>query len=170
MNTFEIEVNLLVAPFEGETVTIEINDSNNTLEDLKQAVVEELNSLKEDDEDFEPVETLEDSDFEINWCNVPDWAQDFDVLEELMPVYYNSSYDIDIFEAAKDCDVSFDNCEEAYSGEFKSDEDFAENMANELGYMDDTKGWPFNYIDWEFAAKELMYDYCSSNDHYFRNM
>ncbi|MFM2203701.1 MAG: Cellulophaga phage phi13:2 [Bacteroidota bacterium] len=170
MNTFEIEVTMLLENAEGETFTIELNDSCNTLEDVIEVLIEDLNNLKEDDEDFDHIESLENSDFEINWGNVPTWAQDFDTLEELMPIYYSSSYDIEVFEAANDCDIQFSDIDEAYSGEFKSDEDFAEDMAEQLGYMKETKNWPFNCIDWTFAAKELMYDYCTSNNHYFRNL
>jgi antirestriction protein len=171
MSTFEIEVTMLLEAAEGETFTIEINDSCNTLEGVIEVLIEDLNNLKEDDEDFEPIESLEiDEDFEINWGDVPDWAQDFDILEELMPVYGNSDYDIEIFEAAKNCDVQFSDVEEAYSGEFSNDEDFAEEMAESLGAIDRNASWPQNCIDWEFAAKELMYDYSSSNNHYFRNL
>jgi len=62
------------------------------------------------------------------------------------------------------------NAEEAYQGEFNSDADFAEDMAEQLGYMDEAKCWPFNCIDWEHAGRELMYDYFESGGHYFRNL
>lgn len=60
--------------------------------------------------------------------------------------------------------------EEAYQGEYRSDEDFAEEMAEELGLIDNNLSWPHNCIDWECAAKELMYDYSEENGHYFRNL
>lgn len=63
-----------------------------------------------------------------------------------------------------------EEAEEAYSGEFTSDEDFAQDMAVQLGSIDQNAVWPMTCIDWEFAVKELMYDYSEDNGFYFRNM
>lgn len=60
--------------------------------------------------------------------------------------------------------------EEAYSGRYSSDKEFAKNLAEELGLIDKNAHWPNNCIDWEFAVRELMYDYCESNGYYFRNL
>lgn len=40
-------------------------------------------------------------------------------------------------------------------------EEYAEELATDLGYIDDEQGnrWPFNHIDWEAAADELKQDY-----------
>lgn len=59
---------------------------------------------------------------------------------------------------------------ESYSGEFASDEDFAEDMATQIGAIDRKSTWPNNCIDWEMAAKELMYDYSEQDGYYFRNL
>lgn len=40
--------------------------------------------------------------------------------------------------------------------------DYAENLADELGYMDKNTTWPYNHIDWEAAANELLIDYTST--------
>ena len=40
-------------------------------------------------------------------------------------------------------------------------EDYAENLADELGYMDKNTTWPYNHINWEAAANELLIDYSS---------
>lgn len=63
-----------------------------------------------------------------------------------------------------------DNFEEAYVGQFASDEEFAQNMAEEIGAIDKNAIWPNNCIDWEFAARELMYDYSTDDGYYFRNL
>lgn len=59
---------------------------------------------------------------------------------------------------------------EAYMGKYRRDEDFAEEMAVELGYIRNDVNWPYNCIDWEQAAHELMYDYFESSGYYFRNL
>jgi antirestriction protein len=63
-----------------------------------------------------------------------------------------------------------EDAEEAYQGEYNSDEDFAQEMAEQLGEIDKDAKWPHSCIDWEFAAKELMYDYMTDNNYYFRNL
>lgn len=67
------------------------------------------------------------------------------------------------------CD-DFSDFDEAYCGEFPSDEDFAQNLAEDIGAIDPKASWPNNCIDWEYAARELMYDYYELNGHYFRNI
>ena len=63
-----------------------------------------------------------------------------------------------------------DEAEESYQGEYESDEDFARNMAEELGSIDKNAVWPYIRIDWEYAAKELMYDYSENSGFYFRDL
>lgn len=62
-----------------------------------------------------------------------------------------------------------EEAEEAYSGDFDSDEDFAMNMAEQTGF-EEPSAWPYNCIDWERAARDLMYDYFEVDGHYFRNL
>jgi antirestriction protein len=61
-------------------------------------------------------------------------------------------------------------CEEAYSGSFDSDEAFAEDMAEQTGALRGDNVWPYTCIDWEQAARELMYDYTEIDGYYFRQM
>lgn len=86
---------------------------------------------------------------------------DFEVLEAFAKVGSYSTDDITAFIEA---------CEKSYNGEYDSDEDFAQELAEELGYMDAKVSWPYDCIDWSRAARELMYDYNSSNGHYFRSI
>ncbi len=62
-----------------------------------------------------------------------------------------------------------DDAEEAYSGDFDSDEAFAMDMAEQTGF-EEPSGWPYNYIDWGRASRDLMYDYFEVDGHYFRNL
>lgn len=86
-------------------------------------------------------------------------------LEKLL-----DQFDEDVIEAALECGVQVADIEEAYQGNFNSDREFAMEMADQLGSIDNNASWPNNCIDWEFAAKELMYDYSEHNGHYFRNL
>jgi len=63
-----------------------------------------------------------------------------------------------------------EHAEEAFQGEYKSDVDFAQNMAKQLGSVTDDVEWPYTCIDWEHASRELMYDYFEVEGYYFRNL
>ena len=63
-----------------------------------------------------------------------------------------------------------ENFDEAFAGQFDSDEDFAQDMAEQLGAIDPRASWPQTCIDWEWAARELMYDYFEVNGYYFRHI
>lgn len=67
-------------------------------------------------------------------------------------------------------DDDLSDFEEAYQGQYDSDEDFAREMAEQLGAIDTNASWPNNCIDWEYAAREIMYDYSESNGYYFRSL
>lgn len=72
-------------------------------------------------------------------------------------------------DAALACDIPLDRFDDAFVGQFDSDEDFARDMAEQTGALDKDAKWPMNCIDWEYAARELMYDYSSysSSDGYY---
>jgi len=78
--------------------------------------------------------------------------------------------DEEIIVAALECGINPSDIDEAYYGHYRSDEDFAQEMADQIGAISKDVSWPYTCIDWEYAAKELMYDYSESNGHYFRNL
>jgi hypothetical protein len=56
-----------------------------------------------------------------------------------------------------------------YQGHFQSDEGFAEQLCEDIGYI--PRDFPsFIHIDWEWTAKEIMMDYFESDGYYFRNL
>lgn len=76
----------------------------------------------------------------------------------------------EVVKAGLSLGISPSDIEEAYQGEYNSDEHFAQEMAEQLGSIDKNVSWPYTCIDWEYAAKELMYDYSEEDGHYFRNL
>lgn len=58
--------------------------------------------------------------------------------------------------------------EEAYCGEYDDKEEFAQEQAEACGDLERNPRWPYNCIDWEQAARELMYDYTEHDGFYFR--
>lgn len=145
-------LDITIADNLGEEYTIDLLTAD--LSDI-------LNEVGSEGESFEVTE----------WGDVHRNYQDIEDTDELQDYIDNFSagyVDIDVFNAGIDADVNIADIDEAYSGSFTSDEDFAENMAEELGAVDKNASWPMTCIDWEQAAKELMYDYTESNGHYFR--
>jgi hypothetical protein len=65
--------------------------------------------------------------------------------------------------------VTADKVSDAFVGEYESDESFAREMAESTGAIKDDAQWPYTCIDWELAARDLMYDYTESNGYYFNN-
>ncbi len=65
-----------------------------------------------------------------------------------------------------DIKQALEKYEDAFAGQYDSDEDFAQDMAEQTG-INLNQGWPFNCIDWEQAARELMFDYHCDNGFYF---
>ena len=57
-----------------------------------------------------------------------------------------------------------------YAGEFANDKEFAEDYAESVGDYDAVPEHMRNYIDYDYYAKELMYNYWGSNGHYWRSV
>ena len=76
--------------------------------------------------------------------------------------YLSNGYDFD--------EDSVDNFHEAYAGQWDSDADFAEQFAEDIDAIPENLPWPMSCIDWDHAARELMYDYFEIDGHYFRSM
>jgi len=81
-------------------------------------------------------------------------------------IILGSCYDSSVFEAGQYLDIPVEHIEETYQGSFYSDEDFAQETADSLGFVE-IREWPANNIDWVKAASELMQDYCKHSGHYF---
>lgn len=147
-----------------------------TIQDYSDAseLMDKMAKLHSDEED--PEYMIQDKEgFLSNQISESMSYSDWETFFEIIEAVENSYLDPEVIEAYADNiggDIEADtvrDAEEAYTGKYNSDEDFAEDMAEQLGYMKEAKSWPFNCIDWDHAARELMYDYFENNGHYFRN-
>ena len=86
----------------------------------------------------------------------------FDVLED--------KDKLDRWWAAEALGIPASDVEDAYQGQFNSDEEFAQIMADDMGLIQNDLSWPYNCISWPDAARELMSDYCAEDGWYFRIM
>ncbi len=156
--------------YDGQETTVEVQDPT-SLDQIKEAAADEFNLVFDDNETETPAEadTVEIS--VKDWDETPEKLRELDNdFFEFIEHYQDSSYDVEVFEAAYNLDIPFSDIDEAYQGKHDSDQDFAQYVSDGIGAIPKNAQWPMNCIDWEFAAKELMYDYCEDNGHYFRNL
>lgn len=178
--TFEISVNIswdnyyfsdTQSTWNGETTeTVEIIDGLYTYEDIISAAFTAAQDVGVFDE-FEDI-SEEDCEYEIH-IDDPDLEDlgitDAKELEEFCDVLYskNNYYDIDVFKAAYDCDIPFEDVNEYYAGQWDDDEDFVQNLLEQTGDL--PRDLPhYIHIDWRSTARDIMTDYTESNGHYFR--
>ena len=96
-------------------------------------------------------------------------------IYEIAEKIEDSNLDFHIIEAFTDCfgqftdiDDLLEKVSENYYGSYDSDEDFAESFLNEVGAI--PENFPnYVYIDWRRTARDLMFDFSSSGNYYFRN-
>jgi len=67
-------------------------------------------------------------------------------------------------------DQFFQSLEESYYGEFSSDREFAEDYCDMNGLTKDHEAFPYNHIDWDSVADELMHSHDEEDGHYFRQI
>lgn len=159
-----------IATYKGGELEFTFDPYSLTPESLQELAAEEVENSGEwdfDEEDFEAEKvTVRITDFD----EIPQkWANEDDCFE-FAEAFAECEQDIDVVEAALECDISPSDIDEAYNGRYDDDEDFAMQLANDIGAIDKNASWPQSCIDWEQAAKELMYDYCENNGYYFRNL
>ena len=139
------------------------------VEEIEGLVQDELNAMEvEEDEEATEFDSDDVSVKIINYGDIHSKYRDDDVWD-YAEEFGNFEYYIDVFNAGIECDLSLDDIKDSYSGEFKDDEAFAREQAESCGAIDEDAKWPQTCIDWEQAAKELMWDYEESGGYYFRN-
>ena len=90
------------------------------------------------------------------------------IQKEAMIAFYDNQPSYFDKEESEDVLESF---RESFVGWFAEDNDFARDMADQWGTVLVNQAWPFSCIDWDQAARELLYDvYWSDNGYYFRDL
>ena len=100
-----------------------------------------------------------------------------DNIYQVMEAIDNSCCDIDVIEAYssavgchnEDIEDIIEKIEESYQGKYNSDCDFVQQLLEDCG--DIPENLPsYIHIDWERTAYDIMMDYSTSDNHYFRNL
>ena len=101
--------------------------------------------------------------------NMPcEFGESGDIAEvyKLLEIIKDLDLDADVIRAGIALNIPLESIEDAYYGEYSSDIEFAENYAETQGFEEPMK-WPFIHIDWQEAARDLMFYFQEDNDHYF---
>jgi len=85
-----------------------------------------------------------------------------DELESLL-----NDHDEDVILGYFDNTGELDNFEESHQGQYSSDEDFTQQLIEDIG-IKDLPG--YIHINWERTANDIMMDYFEIDGHYFRSM
>lgn len=160
------------ATYKGKEIEFSFDPYNDCtdMELLKEMAQSEIETSDEFEVEADGIESDKIELVITDFAEVPDkWANEKDVWD-FAQAFAECNQDIEVVEAALECDVNPSDIDEAYQGQYKDDEDFAYEMAEQLGAIDKKAVWPMNCIDWEYAAKELMYDYSEHNGYYFRSL
>jgi len=85
----------------------------------------------------------------------------------------DSHLDAEVFQAyadnmGEDC-TTVEAVEECYQGEWNSDEEFVQDLLEQIGDIPDNLPH-YIHIDWESTARDIMYDYFEVDGHYFRSI
>jgi hypothetical protein len=167
--TFEISVD--ISWDGGETTEkVIIDDATYDYDDIISAAFDAAEDVGVF-ENFEDI-TQEDCDFEIHIDDgdLEDLGiSNDDELYEFCDIFYsdNNSYEIEVFQAAYECDIPFEDIDEMYQGQWDDDETFVMRLLEDTGMI--PSDLPnFIRIDWETTAENVMDDYVEHRGHYFR--
>lgn len=122
----------------------------------------------------EPDPELMAQDFECfprQWYNEGFMSEeDFDHIQEYTELC--DKYDVDAVDDYMEFADDLDDFEEAYCGEWESEEDFARHIVEECYDIEKTMGDLSRYFDYEAFANDLfMWDYnMGANNHVFRRI
>lgn len=167
--TFEISVD--ISWDGGETTEkVIIDDATYDHDDIISAAFDAAEDVGVF-ENFEDI-TQEDCDFEIHIDDgdLEDLGiSNDDELYEFCDIFYsdNNSYEVEVFQAAYECDIPFEDIDEMYQGQWDDDETFVMRLLEDTGMI--PSDLPnFIRIDWETTAENVMDDYVEHRGHYFR--
>lgn len=142
---------------ELDTLELTMNDADEKVVSLINDVADLEKELKSDDHtdpDYTNINKVED---ELDTARIELSDAEYDI--EIWNDDYKEELD-NLKKLAEEC--------EGYSSDWKYGEtlirdsyfvEYAEQLADDIGAIDNNAKWPLNHIDWEAAAEELQYDY-----------
>ncbi len=128
----------------------------------------------------------DDPEFMFQDYEAPELIKSLDLISEgyiskdifeILQTIEDSSYSEDVLEAyllscgynGEGIEEVIERVEEAYAGEYTSDIEFVQNLLEDCGDLPGNLP-AYIHLDWERTARDIMFDYSDSNNHYFRNL
>jgi len=128
----------------------------------------------------------DDPEFMFQDYEVPELIKSLELISEgyiskdifeIIQAIEGSGYDEDVIEAylvsygynGEGIEEVIEKLDEAYTGEFTSDIEFVQELLEDCGELPGNLP-AYIHIDWERTARDIMFDYSASNNHYFRNI
>jgi antirestriction protein len=99
---------------------------------------------------------------------VGEWSID-EAFFEYAEALEGSCFGVEVFEAAAELGIPVDKIEDAYHGEFESDEEMAEEYCESTGMLADMAESLRCYFDMERFGRDLAMDFSEFNGHYFNS-
>lgn len=161
----------------------ELLDEAQDAETFIEQYNDEISDIEYDLPDTKEMEVIQEKELTRLQTLVDDWIERRKAAVKELDSHYNLSVDEaddllinamdtrledEVIEAGLACGIPVTACEQAYQGHYGSDEEFAMEVADSMGLTDRELSWPHDCIDWERAARELMYDYVEHGGYYFR--
>jgi len=141
--------------FNGETNEreIELNEDSTeqtVREEIAEALEEMAQEQRGEDEQGETItaDMVELNSVESSEASISSKYLNLEDIFNFANAYCQCDQEADVVEAALECGIEGDNIDEAYNGEYDSDEDFARETAEQLGAVDKNATWPNTCIDW----------------------
>ena len=179
MAVYKVNFNIhTVVLFKGKTweYDVEFNEDCCTLYDVMTDIERQFeddidNGIIIDDTLGEPLDSFY-TEITEDMCSFdldvfPEYVKrEWGSIEEFANIYYKSSLSLEVFDAANDCGIDFDEIDDSYRGVWDDDEEFAMNLLDDNGVLPKNLPW-YIHIDWERTARDIMSDFVDSNCHYF---
>ena len=148
-------------------------DPLSSRDEYMEAIADDLNDMMDTDEDSDGNRPLYEEWIVADYDDIPngyvgeyDLKDDYWELKEAMDA--NPHIPEAVFFAGVACDIPPASIPEAYQGYFDCDEDFAADLAESCGYLDDMPENLRYYFDYVKFARDLMIDsFMEDSGHYF---
>ena len=89
-------------------------------------------------------------------------------LDEAATLISEGGLSEEIYMAAIECSIPLDKVEDAFVGHYSSEVDFAQDLWEDCGYLDDLPAYAQSYINWESVARDLMMEHVEHDGYFFR--
>jgi antirestriction protein len=153
----------------GALIPFTIELDNISEDEFNIEIQENLKRITEEKHDGEVREELIVCDYEdIPEQYVNEWSLSSEFFE-YQRLIQDEQLEPEMVQAGLYLGIPIESIQDSYQGQFDNDKDFAYDVADSMGAINENASWPNDCIDWKSAARELMCDFNEHNGYYFSN-